>query len=153
MIAARSIGVTCFLLGLYIVGFWPVAWSAIGIVLIAGGVAVFFDLDVVFWYRTRRKRPVHPGQVHVVLDDEGIHTAGDFSASDVRWQAIDRVIENKELWIIAMGTSVIKYIPKARLAPQQRAELADFLRRSPAIFIPSSSVTVCRTSWTCPWGS
>jgi hypothetical protein len=132
IMVTRSIGVIFFLLGLFTTGLLsPV--QPVGVILIVGGVVIFFELDVVYWYRARREHSAPTRQVHVVLDDECIQSEDGVSTSNVRWQAIDRVVENKDFWIIARGTSMIKYIPKAQLAPQQRAEFAEFLQRRPAM--------------------
>lgn len=116
-----------FLLGLYVLVFFPTTLAAFGVVGIAAGVVVFFELELVVRFRVSKHRDSLLRPARTVLDDEGVHTVTDVSSADLRWPAVSRIIENSEFWILRHDTGIGKIVPKAALTPQQRAQLAGFL--------------------------
>jgi hypothetical protein len=110
----------------------------LGPVLIALGLILCVEIDVIVLIGARRGQE-SLRETRTVLDADGVHSASDVAKSDVRWDAITRVLENDEFWLFADRARVLKVVPKEALTPVQRSSLAAFLSSRAA---PESGRTV-----------
>lgn len=126
-VVLRCVGALIFLYGVFLLSQAPPAWRGFSLVLTVGGVLVLVELDLLLWLRVRRHRDALLRESHVVIDDDAIRQTTSVSNEETRWDAVERVMENKKLWLLVCGINQSQLVPKASLTTEQQREFAAFL--------------------------
>jgi hypothetical protein len=81
------------------------------------------------WWQARRLAKVDPSAVGLqarAVDEAGFHSRGNGVSIDVPWHAIRRVLETEEHFLFFYTRQCAYYITKARLTPQQTAQVREY---------------------------
>ncbi|MEJ2859225.1 MULTISPECIES: YcxB family protein [unclassified Saccharothrix] len=113
-------------------GIWPpYAWVS---VIVLGLLALFAMKPYMVGTSVRQQWVAIQADFRLDADDEWVSFSYPTFQSRVRWEALEKVVETPEAWLLVLGKVQATAVPKSAMTPEQLAAFTALLaRRRPPV--------------------